>query len=292
MSQSILVWGELLWDRFPDGPQLGGAPSNVAWHLGQAGAWAQLVSRVGDDDAGHQAVSRLGQFVDTTLIQFDRERATGEVLVTLERGEPRYQLVPGRAWEHIELTAAVRASFSDAGAFVYGTLAQRAASGLSSWRRAIAELPAGCLRVCDPNLRPADLAPDILSEALDAADIIKINDRELTLIGAALGWSDPLRELRLRRSRVIAVTHGAAGSTLYTTDRTLEIPGAPARAGGDHVGCGDAYLAILVHGAISGWDLDDSGPAASRWAAEVASCRGATPTFDEDRVGDLLGLDD
>jgi fructokinase len=292
VSQSVLVWGEVLWDRFPDGPQLGGAPCNAAWHLGQAGAWVQLVSRVGDDEWGHRALAQLAPLVDTGLIQLDRARATGEVRITLEDGEPRYQLVPGRAWEHIELSPAVRASFDDAGAFVYGTLSQRSAEGQASWRRAIAALPAGCLRVCDPNLRPAHLAPTILGEALEAADILKINDRELGWIGEALGWRDPLDELLRRRPRVIAVTRGAAGSTLYSRDRTLEVAAVPARPGGDNVGCGDAYLAILVHGAISGWDLEDSGPAASRWAAEVASHRGATPWFDEPKIAALLGEED
>jgi sugar/nucleoside kinase (ribokinase family) len=73
---------------------------------------------------------------------------------------------------------------------------------------------------------------------------------------------------------------------------TLEIAGEPARQGGDNVGCGDAYLALLVHGALAGWDLEDAGRAASRWAAEVASQRGATPTFGEDLVASLLGCDD
>ena len=79
MSQAVLVWGEVLWDRFPDGAQLGGAPANVAWHLGQAGAWAQLVSRVGDDEWGHKAMAQLSQLVDINLLQVDQERATGEV---------------------------------------------------------------------------------------------------------------------------------------------------------------------------------------------------------------------
>jgi fructokinase len=291
MSHAVLVWGEVLWDRFPDGPQLGGAPANVAWHLGQAGAWAQLVSRVGDDEWGHRALAQLGEVVDTGLVQLDRERATGEVLVALAGGEPRYTLVPGRAWERIELTAAVRASAADAGAFVYGTLAQRTSEGLVQWRRAVAALPTGCLRVCDPNLRPAELAPAQLAEAIEAADVLKVNARELELIGLALGWRDPLEELR-RRPRVIAVTDGANGSTIYAEDRVIEVAGVAARPGGDHVGCGDAYLAILVHGASSGWSLEDSGPAASRWAAEVASYRGATPRFDEERIAELLGAED
>lgn len=287
MSHAAMVWGEILWDRFPDGARLGGAPCNVAWHLGQAGSWAQLVSRVGDDELGHRALGELVELVDVALVQLDRERATGEVEITLEGGEPRYRLVPGRAWEHIELSAAVRAAFADAGAFVYGTLAQRSPDGLAAWRKALAELPAGCLRVCDPNLRPADLSPTVLDEALAAADIVKVGERELALVGRALGWADPLAEL-LSRPRVVAVTRGAAGSTIYAEGRVIEVAGEPAQPGGDNVGCGDAYLAVLVHGALSGWNLEDTGPAASRWAAKVASHRGATPRFTEEEVAALL----
>jgi fructokinase len=58
-DEAIVIWGEVLWDRFPDGDQLGGAPANVAWHLGQAGGWARLVTRVGDDELGRRALARL-----------------------------------------------------------------------------------------------------------------------------------------------------------------------------------------------------------------------------------------
>lgn len=290
MSHAAMVWGEILWDRFPDGARLGGAPCNVAWHLGQAGSWAQLVSRVGDDESGHRALRELVELVDVALVQLDRERATGEVEITLEGGEPRYRLVPDRAWEHIELTPAVRAALADAGAFVYGTLAQRSPKGCAAWRQALAALPAGCLRVCDPNLRPADLSPTVLGEALAAADVVKVGERELALVGRALGWADPLAEL-LSRPRVVAVTRGAAGSTIYAEGRVIEVAGVPATPGGDNVGCGDAYLAVLVHGALSGWNLEDTGPAASRWAAKVASRRGATPRFEEEEVAALLDGD-
>jgi sugar/nucleoside kinase (ribokinase family) len=70
--------------------------------------------------------------------------------------------------------------------------------------------------------------------------------------------------------------------------RTIEIPGERATGVGDSVGCGDAYLAILVHGLTLGWDLAACGKAASRWAAAVASARGATPWFSEEQVEDLL----
>src|SRR5881394_2177394 len=151
-EQAVVIWGEVLWDRFPDGDRLGGAPSNVAWHLGQAGGWARLVSRVGDDPDGHRAIETLTQVCDPDLVQLDRERKTGEVLVRLEGGEPRYTLVPGAAWERIECTADVAEAIGEAGVLVYGTLAQHTDAGLAGWRQAIASAD-GCLKVCDINLR-------------------------------------------------------------------------------------------------------------------------------------------
>ncbi|HEU4734296.1 MAG TPA: PfkB family carbohydrate kinase [Kofleriaceae bacterium] len=304
-TDAVVIWGELLWDRYPSegapggGDRLGGAPANVAWHLGLAGGWARLVTRVGDDDAGHRAIAQLDGVVDTSLIQVDPERATGEVTIALERGEPRYTLHPGRAWERIACTEAARAAIGDAGVFVYGTLSQRTAEGLAEWQRAIAA--AGrAVTVYDANLRPNDQASHAIGSALAHADVVKLNDREVGQLGRLFGWDDPVARLRTPdrdgrlepradRPRLVVVTHGAAGSTIYPVDGApIEVPGVHAAPGGDNVGCGDAYLALFVFGMTSGWDLATSGRIASRWAAAVAGVRGATPWFDDERIAELL----
>jgi len=290
-SDTVIVWGEVLWDRFPTGDQLGGAPANVAWHLGMAGGWARLVSRVGDDDDGRRAVARLAERVDTSLVQIDPERATGEVTVRLEGGEPRYTLHAGRAWERIRCTDAVREALGEASVLVYGTLAQRTADGFAGWREATRAAAASCLRVYDLNLRPIEIDAQVIGEALAAADVVKVNDRELAALRDRFGWPDPIAALRRpahRSARVVAVTHGAAGSTLYGDGDPVEVAGVRAAAGGDNVGCGDAYLAILVHGMTLGWDLAASGRAAARWAAAVAGACGATPSFEDEQIADLL----
>ena len=294
-TDAVVIWGELLWDRYasvpgaPGGDQLGGAPANVAWHLGQAGGWAQLVTRVGDDADGRRALARLDGLVDTSLIQVDPDRATGEVTIRIERGEPRYTLHPGRAWERIACTDAVRDAIHDAGVFVYGTLSQRTPEGLAEWRRAIEAAKVRALKVYDANLRPNDQASHAIASALEHADLIKLNDGEVAQLRALLGWADPVAQLRAERPRIVVVTHGAAGSTIYPLDAgPIEIPGVPAAPGGDNVGCGDAYLALLLFGMTSGWDLAQSGRVASRWAAAVAGVRGATPAFDVDRIAELL----
>lgn len=285
MSDAIVVWGELLWDRFPDGDRLGGAPANVAWHLGQAGSWPQLVTRVGNDEDGERAIEALSQLVDTELVQIDPERATGEVTVRIDNGEARYTLHPGRAWERIECTPQTRIALATSGVFVYGTLAQRTAEGLAGWREASAATKA--THVCDLNFRPSDQASIAISEAIAAAHVIKANDRELAALHTWFGWTDPLAKLR-ETADLVAVTHGADGATLYSDRGVFEIPGVPAGPGGDNVGCGDAFVAILVHGLTSGWDLAMSGRAAARYAAAVAGERGATPRFDPELVAELL----
>jgi sugar/nucleoside kinase (ribokinase family) len=76
---------------------------------------------------------------------------------------------------------------------------------------------------------------------------------------------------------------------VYSEAGEVSIPGVPARRAGDNVGCGDAYLAILVHGMTLGWNLRECGAAASRWAAAVAEHRGATPAFSDDEIARMLG---
>lgn len=276
----ILVWGELLWDRFPDGAQLGGAPTNVAFHLAQLAAAlpleAALITRVGDDADGARARAALPATLDRSLIQVDLARATGEVEVTLVGGEPRYRLVPDRAWEHIEVTPAVCAAMPRAAALVYGTLAQRTTPALARLREVLALAPPSCLRVCDPNLRPGLVDVAALEVALAAADVVKLGEQELRACGEALGDAELLATLR-RRCRLVAITRGAAGSTLYAGDAMCEVAAVPAPPGGDNVGCGDAYVAAMVAGVVLGWDLARVGTVASRLATHVASARGATP---------------
>ncbi|MFN0245990.1 MAG: PfkB family carbohydrate kinase [Kofleriaceae bacterium] len=355
-DEAVVVWGELLWDRFPDGARLGGAPANVAFHLGQAGGWARLVSRVGDDDDGRRAIDDISAFVDPSLIQIDPERATGEVTIHLVGGEPRYTLQPGRAWERIACTPATSVAIGEAGVLIYGTLSQRTPEGLAAWEGAIAAAGPGCMKVCDVNLRRrADGVmiedPHVVARALAAADVIKVNDKELATLAQTFGWADPIAALLAgvstspansnamepalasspsrstasvsraplaaspssstasttstdsstpsvatseaahRARRVLAITHGAAGSTLYGDGAPIEIPGVQSRPGGDNVGCGDAYVALLVLGMTMGFDLATSGRIAARWAAAVASVRGATPVFEEHEIAHMLELE-
>jgi fructokinase len=290
VASPIVIWGEILWDRLPSGSVLGGAPANCAWHLAMLGAPVALASRVGDDDDGREAIRRMAaRGVDVSLIQVDPERATGEVGVVVERGEPRYRLAAGRAWERIEATEEALRAIRRAPAMITGTLAQRTPAGLDAWFAAMgAAAPA--LKVVDVNLRGETVDVDPVRAALDLADVVKVGGREQLAIERALGKRDLVDWLLGQRSpaaRLVAVTRGPEGATLHGAAERVVAPACRARPGGDNIGCGDAYVAVLTHGLLRGWPLGDIALVASRWAAEVASVRGATPDLDAATIARL-----
>ena len=49
MNDIIVGIGEVLWDVFPEGKRIGGAPANFAYHMSQFGFDSRVVSAVGED---------------------------------------------------------------------------------------------------------------------------------------------------------------------------------------------------------------------------------------------------
>ena len=52
MEASVICFGEVLWDVFPSGEKIGGAPLNVALRLNALGVNTKIASRVDEDDLG------------------------------------------------------------------------------------------------------------------------------------------------------------------------------------------------------------------------------------------------
>jgi fructokinase len=278
IGRRVVCWGEILWDRFPEAERLGGAPANVAYHLGALGAPVAMLSRVGDDPRGRAAIRRLAdRGVATELIQVDPDRPTGVVDVQVQDGEPSYSLRDGGAWQRIECDDQARGALGDCSAFCFGTLAQMTAPGRASFGAAIAALPRDCLRVCDPNLRPRYVDGEVLALCLGAADVIKINEGELALIQEALGVADALAWMFAAGARLVALTRGPAGSRLISRETEADHPGLAAGPGGDNVGAGDGYTAVLALSLLRDRSLPDTVEACNRYGAFVASHRGATP---------------
>jgi len=274
-----VAWGELLFDLFPDGPRLGGAAANVAFHACALGARALLVSRVGDDALGRKAKAELARAgVDVRFVGVDARRPTGTVNVTVEAGEPRFAIGEQAAWDHLELSPELTGELARADAFVFGTLAQRTLLASEVLAAALTTLPPACLRIADLNVRPPFASAAALALALDRASVVKINELEARRVAEALGVEDPVAALFQRGVSVVALTRGAAGALIHTRNDTARHPGFAALPGGDAVGAGDAFTAVLALELCRGTALPKLVARANRYASFVASQRGAMPT--------------
>jgi fructokinase len=275
--------GEVLWDLLPSGPALGGAPANFACHAQALGAAAALVSRVGDDDLGREAVRLLAaRGLDLSGLSVDPVRATGSVSVSLSPdGQPRFVIHADVAWDALRAGPAELAVVASADAVCFGTLAQRDPVSREAVRRCVAAAPAACLRVLDVNLRAPFHDERVLRESLALADVLKLNETELPALSGPLGIGGT-EEHRVRalaeawELRAVALTLGAAGSALLLDGAWHTEPGRAVTVA-DTVGAGDAFSAALVIGLLRGWEGPRILDAATGVAAHVCTRQGATP---------------
>ena len=119
----IYCYGELLWDCFPDREILGGAPFNVAYRLHSLEAEVQLLSAVGDDPRGQEALNGLVQFgLNIKGIQVHKDLETGYVKVHLDtRGAATYSIGMPVAWDRITALARIDPD----SILIFGSLALR-----------------------------------------------------------------------------------------------------------------------------------------------------------------------
>lgn len=103
---TVVGLGELLWDFLPTGKQLGGAPANVAYHANVLGDKGMVVSRVGADALGEEALKLLRQTsIDVSHVQRDGLAPTGTVSVSLnQHGHPTFIITEDVAWDRMEFT--------------------------------------------------------------------------------------------------------------------------------------------------------------------------------------------
>ena len=258
-SQFTLVGlGELLWDLLPTGRQLGGAPANFAFHAQALGEEGKVVSCVGTDDLGHEAIDLLQQLeLDSSYVAVDDVHPTGTVTVQLHtNGTPCYRIHEDVAWDYVGWCDELAELAPSCDAVCFGTLAQRNHATRQSIRRFLESTRPECLRVFDINLRQSYFHASCIHESLELANVLKINDEELPvaarLLQVSAEESEFLAEVANRYSlHLIAVTKGA----------------------------GDSFAAAMTVGLLRGCDLDRIHRTANRLASYVCTQAGAMPVL-------------
>ena len=287
MNYKILGIGEVLWDLLPGGRQMGGAPANFAYHARALGADARVVSRVGDDALGREIIERLESLdVPTYCISVDPTHATGTVSVELAAdGQPCFTIHEGVAWDHLVSDPALTMTLCGADAVCFGTLAQRCEPSRSAIRELVAHAPKSAVRVYDVNLRQDFYSLEILDASFRLANVVKLNETELPVVGHLLGMHGTPRQqiaaLQHRYDlRLVAWTRGSQGSLLHDGTDWRDHPGLPTEVK-DTIGAGDSFTAAITLGLLAGWDIEKLSNLANEVAAYVCSCAGATPPMPE-----------
>ncbi len=272
-----VIFGEVLFDHFPDGARvLGGAPFNVAWHLQAFGLAPLFVSRVGNDPAGREVQEAMSDWgMDLTGVQVDDSHPTGTVAITIEEGEHSFLIVPHQAYDFIHDT-----SLPDPGDYrllYHGSLALR-----DQTSRHALETLRGSLSVpvfMDVNLRPPWWDLTTLTSLTQKATWVKLNEDELdSLAPEETDLEARAEELQARCGlELLVVTRGAKGVVARTPEGALisARPSATVQVV-DTVGAGDAFTSVLLLGLTLGWDTRLTLERAQSFASAIVGVRGAT----------------
>jgi|1048.fasta_scaffold00491_14 fructokinase len=283
-NQSIICFGEMLWDLLPSGKVEGGAPMNVACHAARLGHPTRMISRVGDDDLGRCLIKFLvSKQVNSQSVQIDPTVGTGTVKVMLDEfGTPSYDIVFPSAWDFISIKPEDFQHVRSAAAFVFGSLITRQAE---SYITLLRYLEVAAFRVFDVNLRAPFYSEETIDVLLKAADMVKMNEQELQIIAGWNGFEGTVEEqmealFGLHNWKVLIVTLGSNGAYAHTRngicyERGLEVDVK------DTVGSGDAFLAGFLHAYLEQRPIKSALRYANVLGAFNATFTGGTPMVEE-----------
>lgn len=284
-TQPVII-GEVLFDCFPDDTAvLGGAPFNVAWHLQGFGLSPLMISGVGNDKHGKMVLENMREWgMDTQGIQVDDQHPTGQVTVSLEQGQPSYDIRAEQAYDFIEADRVIEIlGAKDYSVLYHGSLLTRTPRSRLMLNKVLetAMLPA----FVDINLRAPWWQRDDVRQSLSQASWVKLNEDELLTImevdsDSTTGLFEYAREMLEQFDlQMLIVTQGDQGAFCVT--RNDMISGAPVAANVvDTVGAGDAFASVSILGLTHGWPLATILERALEFAAAICERRGAT-TMDQ-----------
>ncbi|MHC4503343.1 MAG: carbohydrate kinase family protein [Planctomycetota bacterium] len=308
-KKTILAFGETLWDVFPTGAKLGGAPLNFAYRMNSLGDRGIVVSRLGRDDLGTQAYDAMSSLgLDTAHVQWDEEHPTGTVPVVVdEKGNPDFTIIPDVAYDYMEVTDALLALAREADCICFGTLAQRTEPTRRTLEQALG-VSEDSLKLLDVNLRKDCYSTGTVTGSLERSDVLKLNEDE----AAYLSDLFDLGEVGARSGSAAAALPSPAipGFASAMIERwslshclvTLGERGAFASSAGgeaayvpgykvdtvDTCGSGDAFTAGFIHRLVRGGSLAECCDLGNALGAMVARQEGGTESVTPDEIKEFM----
>lgn len=276
----ILSFGEIIWDVYENESFIGGAPLNLAAHCSKQGADSFMLSSVGNDDLGKDALEIVKNFnVNIDFVTINEEKETGKCIVTLnENGVPSYNVLTDVSYDYIKSPDNINELQFDF--FCFGTLALRSRENLETVKSILKN---GNIKkvYCDINIRPPFFSENVILFALQNSNILKISDEELHFVTDVCGLKN-LEDIAEKYSNLefILLTQGENGATVYDCkNKKTYTRTAPKVEVKSTVGAGDSFGATFICEFFKTNDIEKSLKKATEISAFVVSKKEAIPEY-------------
>ncbi len=240
---------------------IGGAEDNFAIGLSRLGFRCGWISRVGEDEFGHEILRTLrGEGVDTSHVMQDPEAQTGVFFVeSRPEGDPR-------CYYYRRHSAASRLGVGDIDPEYIGSGRVLFLTGITpamsrSAREAAEELfrlgrSHGCTLIFDPNLRlklwEIDEARRVLIPLMQQSDYVLPGADELELLMDCSHLKEAIDKALDLGIANMAIKKGAEGALWVTDGVEEQIPAFALKNPVSGMGAGDCFAAGFVAGLLNG----------------------------------------
>lgn len=285
MIKAIIV-GEVLFDILPDGREiLGGAPFNVAWNLKALGIDPIFVSRIGSDIYGERILRAMESWrLDRSGIQIDSDHPTGGVKVTLQKGEPSYDIRYPAAYDFLDWRLVDDILHDHKEPLLYhGSLILRNETSYHNFLDCFPNNdPVQKEVFIDINLRRPWYHPEKSTELLRNAKYVKLNEEELSALfdlkySTQTDFQEKLIHLYKKMSwQSLILTLGEKGAILIHKDLFLHREAPPVPSFRDAIGAGDAFSSMIIYGLQQKIEMSKILNIALDYAAHICTLTGAT----------------
>ncbi|MCL4107716.1 UNVERIFIED_CONTAM: hypothetical protein GTU68_022177 [Idotea baltica] len=304
----ILCCGEALIDMLPRqtqadeaafAPYPGGAVFNTAIALGRLGIETRFFSGLSSDLFGDRLRAALKASHVSDAPAAISARPTTLAFVTLTDGQAQYAFYDENTAGRMLTPDDLPAVDSDTKALFFGGISLVVDPCGATYQALALREADDKVIVIDPNIRPSFItdAPSYrarLDKMLAVADIVKLSDEDLQWLEGPGDLPDLAARILKRGPKVLCLTEGAKGVTVYTHHGQYFHAATPVKVA-DTVGAGDTFNAgflagladaqMLSKATLSNAPAQDFAPAlalGTKAAAVTVSRAGANPPWREE----------
>lgn len=282
----VLVIGEALIDvvnkNGTTNEHPGGSPANVALGLSRLGVSTSLLTKLGNDVRGNTIKDHLNESGVVIDPASSSPEPTSVATATIDNdGSAHYNFE--LHWTFNSLPTSNQHQIIHTGSV--------ASFHPQSWKKLhtfIASKAQESVVTYDANIRP-----DLVGERADAincfeswcqiAHVVKLSDEDAQWLYPGLGIDVVANRILNLGATLVAITAGSAGSHLYSSAHSVDIPPIPTSVV-DTIGAGDSYMSALILGLLGTTlnvldreTIEQIGQRAANAAAITVSREGANP---------------